>query len=556
VLYVSPVGSGNICSKASPCSLTGGRDQVRRLKSNMTDDIVVYLRAGTYQLEVPFTLDATDSGSDRYYVIYQAYRDERPVLSGGRTITGWSIADEEKSIWKADIGRSFQTRQLYVNGRRAIRARSAGGLAGASRTPTGYTTTDSRIGTWGNPQDVEFVYRVKWSETRCGVSSISGTTITMKQPCFANATTHTFGPTIDTPTYIENAYELLDQPGEWYLDRSSGTLYYLPRASEELSTANVVAPVLERLVRAAGTLDKPIHHIRFSGITFAYATWLRPSGNDGFAEVQANFTFTGPRRAVSSTWAKTPGNLTFRAAHHVSLVCNRFTHLGAAGLTFEYGSRDNIIAGNVFTDISATAIQVGDVDDPFPPPNQQSVRNQVVNNHIHDLPVEYHGGVGIWTGFVANTVIAHNKLENLSYSRISNGWGWSSPSYSAQNRITRNLIHDHMQLLYDGGGIYSNGSQGTSLETGELVEGNVIYNQAHPYGGIYLDDGSRYVTVTNNLIYNTPHAIFQHNTLSPNVIRENYTSRAATPASVLAEAGLEPEARVSEESGCAAPGQQ
>jgi hypothetical protein len=159
------------------------------------------------------------------------------------------------------------------------------------------------------------------------------------------------------------------------------------------------------------------------------------------------------------------------------------------------------------------------------------------------LPVEYHGGVGIWTGYVANTLIAHNELENLPYSGISNGWGWGSQSYAGQNRITSNLIHDHMRLLHDGGGIYSNGAQGTSLATGELIDSNVVYNQAHPYGAIYLDDGSQYVTVTNNLIYNAPHGIFQHNIASPNVVKDNWTLPAATPALLLDNAGLEPAAR-------------
>jgi hypothetical protein len=287
-LYVSPAGSGNICSEADPCSLTGGRDKVRRLNSNMTGDILVYLRGGAYQLLAPFRLDSSDSGRDPFYVVYQAYQDEKPVLSGGERITGWSIADAGKNLWKAEVGASFQTRQLYVNGVRATRARSTGGLAGASRTSTGYATTDPEIRTWSNPQDIEFVYQVRWTESRCGVSSISGAAIRMNQPCFDNSTRHTFGTAIDTPTYIENAYELLDQPGEWYLNRSTGTLYYLPRASEDLSAAIVVAPALETLVEGAGTTVNPIHHLRFSGITFAYATWLRPSGNEGFAEAQVH----------------------------------------------------------------------------------------------------------------------------------------------------------------------------------------------------------------------------------------------------------------------------
>jgi len=551
-LYVSPTGAGGACSELKPCSLERAREKVRTLNATMSDDIVVFLRGGTYELETPFVLGPRDSGRAPYDVVYQAYPGETPVLSGGTVIRGTSLADPSKHIWKAKVDPSLDTRQLYVNGVRAVRARSVGGLAGAFRLPDGYSTTDQSIATWGNPGDIEFVFQAKWAEMRCGVAEVAGNRITMKQPCFRNSTVRpSLGVTADRPTYIENAYELLDEPGEWYLDRAKHTLYYIPRAGEDLTGATVVAPRLELLLGVVGTPTAPVRHIRFSDLTFAYATWLRPNGNDGFSETQANFTLTGTSRPSDGNWTKTPANVTVRYASHVAFTCNTFTHLGGAGLSLEHGSHDNLIARNVFTDISANGIQLGDVDQPFPAPDRSATDNEISNNLIHDLPKEYHGGVGIWIGYASRTLIAHNELFDLPYTAISNGWGWGVVSYAGHNRIVNNLVHDHVQLLTDGSGIYTNGVQGTSLSTGTRIEGNLVYNQPNPPGAIYLDDGSRFVTVINNLTYASPYAYtFLHTRNDPNIVTNNYRDPAGTPQWIRDSAGLEPVGRASRAGGC------
>jgi len=541
VLYVSPTGTGTACSETRPCSLEGARQKVRTLNATRSDSIVVFLRGGTYELQKPFVLGPLDSGRAPYDVIYEAYPGETPVLSGGIVIRGWSLADPQRHIWKTTVDSSLDTRQLYVNGVRAVRARSAAGLAGAFRSADGYSTTDQSIATWRNPGDIEFVFQAKWTEMRCGVAQVAGNRITMKQPCFRNSTVRpSLGVTADRPTYIENAYELLDEPGEWYLDRPGHTLYYIPRAGEDLARATVVAPRLELLLGAVGTPTAPVHNIRFSGLTFAYATWLRPNGNDGFSETQANFTLTGTSWPSDGNWTKTPANVTVRSASHVAFTCNAFIHLGGAGLTFEHGSHDNVIARNVFTDISANGIQLGDVDQPFPAPDRSATDNEISNNVIHDLPKEYHGGVGIWVGYASNTLIAHNELYDLPYTGISNGWGWGIPSYAGRNRIVHNVVHHHVQLLTDGGGIYTNGVQGTSLSTGTRIEGNVVYDQPNPPGAIYLDDGSRFVTVTNNLTYASPYAYtFLHTRNEPNAVTNNYGDTAGAPQWIRDSAGPE-----------------
>ncbi|MCD9023507.1 right-handed parallel beta-helix repeat-containing protein [Cohnella silvisoli] len=366
-LYASPTGSGNVCSLSAPCSLTGARDQARTLNSNMTGDIIIYLLDGTYTLSSTFQLTESstvhDSGTNGYNIIYKANPGSSPIISGGQTITGWSLYNSGKNIYRASVGTSFDTRQLYVNGVRAIRARSAMNPTGWTKTGTGYTAPDSTMASWGNIGNIEIVSRNNWREYRCGISSISGTTVTMQQPCWNNSNRESFN-TITNPAWIENAYELLDSEGEWYLDRSSGYLYYKPYTNENMSTASIIAPTLETLLSGAGTYATPLKNIQFYGITFSYATWLRPNTSEGYAPLQAGFLHYGSDGGNQNTdMYKTPGNVTFSAVQNVRLERNVFTHLGAAALSFEYGSQNNTVVGNRFQDISGSGIELGHMND-------------------------------------------------------------------------------------------------------------------------------------------------------------------------------------------------
>lgn len=152
----------------------------------------------------------------------------------------------------------------------------------------------------------------------------------MKTPCWTNGNRDSYA-LIGTPTWVENAYELLDSEGEWYLNRSTGYLYYKPRANENISTATIIMPTLETLVSGAGTYATPLHNVQFYGITFAYATWLWPNTNDGYIPLQAGMLHYGSHggNQINDLY-KTPGNVTFSAVNNIRLERNVFTHLGAA----------------------------------------------------------------------------------------------------------------------------------------------------------------------------------------------------------------------------------
>jgi hypothetical protein len=557
-LYVSPAGDdSNPGTQARPLrTLEHAHDLVRGLNQNMTNDITVWLAGGTYRLTEPLTLDAKDSGTGGHKVIYAAEQGQQPIISGGAPVTGWKLVDAGKNLWSAPAPAGLKnTRQLYVNGVRALRTQ--GRLpTKLTETATGYTAASDVMASWRNPGDIEFVYTGgndiwsehssglgAWTEPRCPVASISGTTITMAQPCWDNSTRRVMMPPDSgfkrtanlvgpasigkQPEYVENVYELLGTSGQWYLDRSAGIIYYVPRTGEDLTTADVEVPVLEKLISGDGTESAPIHNIVFKGIQFSYATWLYPCSNEGFSEIQANYMVTGTNGYATQglgdlvpngqqpfgAWTKTPGNVSFSYDHWIFFIRDDFVDLGGAGLELGDGSQGDVVEGCVFTDISANGIELGGVDLPEANDAQATRDNQILDNHIYNVAAEFHGGVGIDVGYAQNTVIAHNQLDHLPYSGISMGWGgWPDKikragvaNNSHGNLVEDNLIFDHMQLLCDGGGIYTQGHTGPSLADGEKLIGNVIHDQFSSGHGLYTDNGCDNVTASNNVIFHTDH---------------------------------------------------
>jgi len=542
-IYAAPNGSGNACTAAQPCALATAQHAVRTRNSALGTDLVVQLAGGTYRLDAPLSFTTADSGSGGHRVVYRAAPGASPVISGGRQITGWTLSDASRNLWSAPVPAGLDTRQLYVNGVRAEVAQGPSPVALArTANDTGYTAANASMASWRNPGGIEFVFAGTagaWEETRCRVAGISGTTITMRQPCWDNSIYHSTGlsghpsgtfsplPSNAVPTRIENAFEQLDKPGQWYLDTSVHRIYYLPTAGQNLASADVEAPVLQSLVNGNGTVQSPVHDLTFTGITFAYQTWLRPSGDDGYSDMQSGHTLTGanayaqqgvcdytdpPGSCPYASWTQTPGALSWTAARNVTFTGDTFTHLGSAGLAIGGGSANDLVSGNDFTDISGTGIELGNVNDDQPVDvgagNDEITRNNTIaDNWIHDVAAEYHDEVGIYVGFTRGTTVAHNQLDDLPWDGIDIGFGgWTTNAFyplevtnvNQDNVLSDNLIYNYHQVLSDGGGIYSNGREGTSWAHGLTETGNVIYHQINSGFVYYPDQGSAWVTITGN----------------------------------------------------------
>lgn len=518
---VAPDGHGSACSPHDPCTLTTAQSKVRAASSGAHGDIDVVLAGGTYRLDRPFALDAAkgDGGQPGHGVSYEAAPGAHPVLSGGEQIQGWK--EGQGGVWAARVPAGTDTRQLYVDGVRGIRARGAA-PAGFVRTATGYTTSDTALDGWKNISDVQFGYTVGWTEMSCGVASVSGTSVTMDQPCFDNSTKKPYGVNANLPDYVVNARELLDDPGEWYLDKPAHTLYYMPRPGQNLKAADVEMPRLQTLVSGTGTKARPLTGLSFSGVSFAYGGWTEPNGPDGFSEVQANMRLTGddawekqgscdrysstdPGTCPYGNWTMTPGNVVFDHTEGLTVTGSTFQHLGGAGLQLGRNVHDSTVKGNEFTDISGNGVEIGNGADADPADvSLLPARNTVADNWVHNVAVEYTGGVGIFQSYTRDDVIEHNQVNDVPYSGISSNWGWGHTSTkTAGNKILDNLVFDAMQQRSDGGGIYVLGQEGATLADGLLISGNVVRNDDSAGGGhaIYTDGGSENITMTGNAMF-------------------------------------------------------
>ncbi|WP_051795214.1 right-handed parallel beta-helix repeat-containing protein [Kibdelosporangium aridum] len=502
----------------------------------MRSDIVVTLAGGTYQLNAPLTFTEADSGRNGHQVRWRASPGRPVVISGGIPVDGWT---KSGNLWSAKVPRDMVTRQLYADGVRLPRA--TGSLpVSLTQTPTGFTASDASLANWRNPDNIEFVLgdgHGSWSEPRCGVKSIAGAAITMDQPCWDNMKlpSEPRGPYGDNPhggfpsypsdavpTRVENAYELLSE-GEWYLDEAADRIFYFPHENEDVRKKRFVAAKLERLLGTSTTAAKPLHDVSFEGLGFAYATWLQPSSDEGFVEMQANFTLTGVGASKSqglcnysepkgtcpfASWTRPAAAVDLVGTRNVKFLRNTFQHLGGAGLGFQHGVQNNLVQGNVVTDVSGIGILLGAVDDPSPKDDYEiATGNTIDSNYVHHTGVDFTGAPAIVNGYSQKTSITHNEITDVPYSGISSGWGgWrtnstfpdENPNINADNDISYNLVYRNMLVRWDGA-IYTNGPQGRSYEHGLTVRGNVNFSGLKTANSIYNDEGGDYVTITGNV---------------------------------------------------------
>ncbi|WP_231333741.1 right-handed parallel beta-helix repeat-containing protein [Actinomadura graeca] len=514
-LYVAPWGKDTWPGTAERPFATPGRAQqaVRARTAGMKADLVVNLRAGTYTLDAPLRLsdETGDSGRNGHRVVYQAHgygtaRQEKVIISGGRRIPGWRPDDRLPGVWRADVG-ALDTRQLYVDGRRAARPALGKPFPGkVTATKTGYETDSAAPQSWWSPRDMEVLLGFGYAEGRCGVSGISGdarhSVITMDEPCWSLARELYGAEALTGVSDVENSPSFLREPGGWYLDRSRPghhVLLYLPRPGQDMRRAQVVAPVLESLVTGAGREGRPLHDVGFKGLAFAYATWLAPSEPAGFASAWSMYMRPDGLRTV-------PGTVAFHRAERLTFEGNTFAHLGAQALEISGNSSHNVVDGNVITDVSDGGILMGVV-----PPSTKGVNrgNRITNNWINHVGQEYRASSGIWDTATSETTIAHNQVDHVPYSGILTGPSDDLRGIMRKNRVLNNRVFKTNLVLPDGGGIYLRGEQGTSYADGAVIRGNAVDDSKNPEWnvGIYTDDSTNWVTVDRNAVYDYAAAI-------------------------------------------------
>jgi len=562
--YVDPANGSDSNSGTSTSAafktITKARDAVRAVNSGMSGDIVVNLRGGTYPLTSPVDFTTADSGTNGHNVVYKAYGSETPVVSGARSITGWTSAGNDQ--YKASVG-SLDFRQLYVNGVRATRARypdvgSNFQLQGSDKTAQTLKVLSSQMANWDHLSRVEMVLQLQWAEnylrlksytTSGDLASVSiqdheaGILFKRPYPLLADG----------SPLHFENAHEFLSEPGEFYLDKDAQTLYYLPRPGETMTSATVQVPTLETLFDIKGnSLGSPVHNLQFSGITFTQTNWTEASDNGLLNGQGGNYNISADptnKQYVN----RPPAGVHAANADNLSFTGNTFTQMGSTALDLHHGVHNSAVTDNIVQDIAGNGITVGKFSDPdveyhtvYNPPASPAGEDArevvsgvtVTNNLISRTGQDYLGTAGINAGFVHGTTIDHNDISDSPWAGISLGWGWQSAANAeGDNSVSYNRIGNVENQLCDTAGIYH-----LSNDPGTVINNNYIHDVVRTptacssgVGGIYLDEGSSNMTVANNVLSRTDNFVIR-NANGPNVTLSNNTT---TGTSVMQASGLQ-----------------
>lgn len=539
----------------------------RRL--NNATDICLRLQEGVYLLNQPITIRPEDNGT-------RIVADGKVTISGGVSISGWK---KEGKYYVADVpdfnGRPLEFRQLWVNGKKAVRARDVNDFEQMFRirsvdkaNETIYVPAKA-VKKIINAKYPEMVLHEMWCIANLRIKNIKiqgdSAAVTFHQPESHVHFMHPWpSPMVTTDGhnsafYLTNAKELLDSEGEWYLDARASKLYYIPRKGEDMGSAEVIAPAVETLVQVAGTPDEPVKDVTFEGITFSYTTWMRPSVS-GHAPLQAGMYMTeayklrpkmdrpnGDHKLDNQGWVGRPAAaVSLNCAENISFTKCTFEHNASTGLDYHLYIKGGTVDRCIFRDIGGNGILAGgfspegfEAHKPYDPADRRIICTglNITNNLITDVTNEDWGCVGIGAGFVRDIRICNNEISDVSYTGISVGWGWNQqPCSMANNLISGNLIYNYAKHMYDTAGIYTLGAQPHSL-----IEGNVvrdIYTTSYVHDPehwfyLYTDEGSSGITVRNNW---TPAEKYLKNANGPGNTWEN--NGPAVADSIKANAGI------------------
>ncbi|WP_410634981.1 ricin-type beta-trefoil lectin domain protein [Amycolatopsis sp. cmx-4-83] len=536
-----------------PVATPAKAQQLARAQS-AGNDVVVQLAGGTYRLAAPLSFTSADSGRNGHTVTWQAAPGQTPVLSGGTQVTGWSVQDASQNIWVAAVPAGADSRQLFVDGALAPRASIPVSRSDVQVTTSGLTITNSALNylaTLPRQNRIEVESQNSFTDRYSPVDHISGTSIVMQQPAWNN---NNWGyDTLAKPfgggqLFLENSYSFLKNTGQWYLDPAAGKLYYKAPGGWVPGSHDVELPRLTSLLQLGGSYDDPVRGIAFQGLHFEHTTWLGPSTPAGYANQQTGTflpaaapmpgdfltscqsgckQFEGARNG----WAQVPAAVQVSAATGITFSGNTFTHLGQVALGIAndanahaagtgLGASSITVDHNTFTEVSGGGIVVGGVRPDAHHPANAAMTNRDVTlsyNTVSRVALDYREMAGILSTYATHTVITHNDVADLTYDGIDVGWGWgandpggsqdyrnrglydyqpvySTPTTLRDTVISYNRVHGTKKLMHDGGSIYH-----LSADPGSSVDHNHVFDNNRTVG-LYLDEGSRYVTLSANVI--------------------------------------------------------
>lgn len=553
-IYVSPHGSDeNAGTKEAPFrtlnqAIRQAREWRRLNRPEVIGGIQIRLSDGVYSQTTPLFIRPEDSGTSDSPTLICAEDDAVPVISGGVAVSGWKQGCDHPGIpvelrakiWVAKAplvgNRIIEIRQMWVNGKKAQRASQFPDgvmerMIDFNREEQTITIPTPQTAQLANAARLEMMVHQRWAIAILRVKSIDvqgqQSVVRFHDPESYLEFAHPWpqpvigGEKGNSSFCLMNAAELLDQPGEWFQEYPSGVIYYYPRPEENMETAEVIVPALETLMSVDGTLERPVKHIQFEGITFAHTSWMRPS-LQGHVTLQGGFPLLDayklhepglPEKAEleNQAWIMRPQTaIRVKGAQYIGFNRCTFRQMASTGLDYEWAVSASTVEDCHFTDIGGTALLVGAFPDggfethvPFIPVNEEDLCTNIAirNNLISNVTNEDWGCVGIGAGYVRDMDISHNEVCYLNYSGICVGWGWTSlESGMRNNRIESNYVHHFARQLYDAGGLYTLSNQPGSVMRNNriehLMEAPYATNDRAFY--IYLDEATDGYTMENN----------------------------------------------------------
>ena len=515
--YISLTGNDNNPGTiSSPFkTIERARDTIRQINASMTGDIIVHIREGRYEVDATIQFDKRDGGTNSYKVVYQAYSSETVRISGGNIITGWSQVND--SIYKANVtGQRF--RQLYVNGKRGIRARKPN--RGASLREGSYDSfiwdlannnikvhNKLALGweSWSNLDEVELVIQRIWTSANLRIAAIAPAgynlwDITPREPERYNV----FESTAIAQDFngmwcfAENCFEFLDTIGEFYHNTSTGDLFYYPEPGQDMATATVIIPTIDTLINIEGTTDSILKNMDFNYLIFEHSNWLYPS-DSGYVGRQGplQYPILHDRRMNSA--------VRLRHVNNINFTRNVFQHCGGIGLDYYEDAKDISIEGNVFYDIAGQGLMVDQScrtsQTGFDTTGVLCKNVRIANNYCERMGQDYYSCSAIWGGSVNNLVIEHNEVTHCPYIGIRISWWAKTDSILARDTIRYNRVHNTNRFVSDGSPIYVNG-----INKDAHVFENYNYDIdrfdlaiGHPVGIFHVDDNATNYTFENNV---------------------------------------------------------
>jgi len=516
--YVSPEGSdSNPGTEAQPFkTIERARQAVRAtIASGMSSDITVLIRGGKYFLSSTLSFDEQDSGRNGYKVVYRNHPGDEPIIIGGQEITNWE--HHSGDIYRAHVG-NWEFYTLMENGVLSTMARHpnsgwrnmVGAQEGCRDCPreVWFTYASGDIPNFDYSDAQVYVItggpgHTEWRAMTLPILNIDwgARKITVKK-------WGTWRPLREGDRYrIRGSLDFLEEPGEYYLDQSTGYLYYWPRHTP-IGSQEIVAPKMRRIIEVKGDSVEGDHaeNIRFSGLTFILGDQAESFQSDDPVKYHDGLVY-------------------LQNADNITVECCAIKNAGHNGVMLYENAQNNIVYGNRIENIGEHGIQLmGLGEDDIRYVNRNNV---ISSNYLGNGYSEYADGTWLWVGLGSGKAaigltrsgdnrIEHNEVEHWPYMGINlagtryttiaaevapcpDCWDYL---HNRNNYITFNDISQVMEDANDGGGLYSVGGGQDNVFDNNLIHdlesGSPRVKNAT---GIYLDNDACYWTVKNNIVY-------------------------------------------------------